>query len=51
MSFSIIWKRGWDLGGLLQAINAEDNYHQVAGSLVKNETTFLEFSLKYDGAL
>ena len=43
------------LGGLLRAINtlsAEDNCHQIARSLMQNETIFLEFSPKYDdGAL
>ena len=44
MHLLVSWRRGWDLGGSLQAIDslsAEDNCLQVAGSLN------LEFSLKY----
>ena len=39
------------LGGPLRTISslsAEDNYLQVTGSLMQNETIFLEFSLKFD---
>ena len=46
VSYGREWNSRW-----LQAINslsAEDNCLQVTGSLVQNETIFLEFSLKYD---